>query len=762
VELDPNFYSGYVRTCHAKGDDVGCSALDRIFDNALKEIRNWLNQHPQEVLILRFENYVDGTSATERAAFLAALNTRLGGLVFPHNNMHGQVNRPWPSIQDLLAMGKRVVIFDYYSPEMSPLLWPNPVVEQGASEFFQPTNPQHVCQDYFRLSRDPDQEIEVELRGITGLPDGLYRVEYEFDDRPASTDDEGIVYHILNASGDRTGQTLGVKNRDFSAFHEVIRVTESRPFLESFGGIPEFEVQVFLDEAKVEQLAACRVTLLSMDFLHAKEETSEDACDSAELPLRECRSPDRRLERAVWSWRPGDRGHLGDAAVFRPVHQGRWVSAPVGDQYHFACARPREGVPTTWADPDGANWQITAGVGPWSAGGQQCLEEFGEEYVFAVPRIGWQNARLREANLHAYDIWLNYNDIKHEGVWVVNKRPTAQGAVVPTQPIPLYEGEEIALTSAGSFDPEGDALSFSWTFGDGETGVGPTTGPFPTHIYGDNADFEAIVNADDGFAGVDILRFTVQILNADPVAQIDRVTDETGAVIGVDVPVALVGLSLTVYGSFSDAGWLDTHTASVDWDDGTGDGLVPVTDTTVSVGVAVTGTTSFRHVFGAASDYTVTLTITDDDAGFDAPTHAIQVVDTTGAIEIILDQLSTIDGAARALARLDNALDKGLKNNLNAELEMLQKAVQEIEVLEASSGLNLESTKGLLILAAKSDVVETVQRAEAEARGAQDLQKIQSAKTLLAQGDQLLAQKMYVAAAGAYLQAGRQVLPWAK
>ena len=63
--------------------------------------------------------------------------------------------------------------------------------------------------------------------------------------------------------------------------------------------------------------------------------------------------------------------------------------------------------------------------------------------------------------------------------------------------------------------------------------------------------------------------------------------------------------------TFSDAGANDTHTAQIDWGDGTA----------IMAGDVGTGTVSGSHAYGAPGTYTVTVTVTDDDtgAGLDTP-----------------------------------------------------------------------------------------------------------------------------------------------
>ena len=83
-------------------------------------------------------------------------------------------------------------------------------------------------------------------------------------------------------------------------------------------------------------------------------------------------------------------------------------------------------------------------------------------------------------------------------------------------------------------------------------------------------------------------------------------------------PVAL-GTAVTVNGAFTDAGILDTHTATINWGDGSSSsGAVSETN---GIGT-VTGT----HVYTAAGIYSVQLTVTDNDGGADPTAFQYVVV----------------------------------------------------------------------------------------------------------------------------------------
>lgn len=169
------------------------------------------------------------------------------------------------------------------------------------------------------------------------------------------------------------------------------------------------------------------------------------------------------------------------------------------------------------------------------------------------------------------------------------------------------EGSPAPLVA--TFTDEGAADTHTATIDWGDGAVTPGTvvpggtqdEVLGTHIYPDNlpgeVEYGAEVCVTDDDGATDCGTFLIQVLNVDP--SVDAGADRSAAA-GVDIPFQA---------SYVDAGVQDTHTAEVDWGDGTVETL------TVQVDAPGQGQVFGQHAFQALGTYTVEICVIDDDSG---------------------------------------------------------------------------------------------------------------------------------------------------
>jgi endonuclease G len=198
------------------------------------------------------------------------------------------------------------------------------------------------------------------------------------------------------------------------------------------------------------------------------------------------------------------------------------------------------------------------------------------------------------------------------------------------------EGSSVTLDASGSSDPDGDALTYEWSFGDGATG----TGSRPVHVYTDNGTYPVSVIVSDEYGAADTATTVVTVMNAAP-----TVAAFGGAAL-------LQGESYSAAGTFADAGD-DTFTAIVDYGDGSGPHALALEG----------GSFVLAHRYTSAGTFTVTVRVSDDDGGEGVRTAAV-----------------TVQSPAQATAALINAvqnahLQRGEEVSLTAKLRAAQQSI---------------------------------------------------------------------------------------
>ncbi|WP_460715036.1 RHS repeat-associated core domain-containing protein [Nocardioides dilutus] len=122
------------------------------------------------------------------------------------------------------------------------------------------------------------------------------------------------------------------------------------------------------------------------------------------------------------------------------------------------------------------------------------------------------------------------------------------------------------------------------------------TGKRPSFVATDDGTYVFELEVTDGLGGTATDEVTVTVANVAP-----AMTAEPGD--------AYAGGVTQVTGTFTDPGWVDTHSVTLDWGDGT------TQEVPVSVQGSGWGTWFGSHVYATAGTYHLTAVLTDDDGG---------------------------------------------------------------------------------------------------------------------------------------------------
>lgn len=162
-------------------------------------------------------------------------------------------------------------------------------------------------------------------------------------------------------------------------------------------------------------------------------------------------------------------------------------------------------------------------------------------------------------------------------------------------PYNANEGEQVQLSAAGSFDPEGQPLSYEWDF-DGDGQYDDAQGPNAFHTLPDDGVYTVALRVTDSGGKVDIDRARLVVQNVAP--RVDGVNTDSpineGERLNIDVQVTDPGADTLTYdfdwdgdGTFDEVGIDQSRWDHLYLDDGTFDVRVRVTDGDGGIGDGV-------------------------------------------------------------------------------------------------------------------------------------------------------------------------------
>jgi hypothetical protein len=246
-------------------------------------------------------------------------------------------------------------------------------------------------------------------------------------------------------------------------------------------------------------------------------------------------------------------------------------------------------------------------------------------YTVTTPKLNEGRYYLSRAWADTNDDGANdsYSAYPLLDVVYVNKPPVPHAG----GPYEGLEGEDVTLDASLSTDPEGDQLKYRWDLdADGTYDTGWLGYPTYDAPCEDGPSFTEIVLEIWDLQDRETARSTLVCHNVAP--SIDTVLIQT-----MSPPNVYESEGFTIIVSFHDAGWLDTHTATVDWRDG--QTTAPAV-TEEHERPDATGSFTASHVYGDDFDLGFEIIVTDDDGDSDSMDVSLDVLN----LDPIVDRFS--------------------------------------------------------------------------------------------------------------------------
>jgi PKD repeat protein len=220
---------------------------------------------------------------------------------------------------------------------------------------------------------------------------------------------------------------------------------------------------------------------------------------------------------------------------------------------------------------------------------------------------------------------------------VTAKAPSASVAVVLTSSTYRVDqdtyivrsGTLMSFTAAGSFDPNGNPLTYIWTFGDG--GTLTTTSPLVPHTYWiPNLDIPMSVTVRDVSMNTANASLTLKIDGVNPTAVILANGTVPGPVINVD---QLRYLDLSASSSYD-----------LIYNEQTPQGIIKRFDWDFGDGFYANDSVVARHAYQQPGRYNLTVALTDASGRSTIAAYVVQVRDTVGPT-VVINITRAVDGA---------------------------------------------------------------------------------------------------------------------
>lgn len=211
------------------------------------------------------------------------------------------------------------------------------------------------------------------------------------------------------------------------------------------------------------------------------------------------------------------------------------------------------------------------------------------------------------------------------------------------------EGSEILFNASNSSSSSGSIVLYEWDVNDDGVYEVSSTLPEIGHTYGDDYVGKISLRITDDLGTVAVDSADIVVKNANPSAEINK----------VDSSSLSEELSFDV--SLSDSGWLDVHTISIDWGDGS---VQNVLIDEKNISPTAYGKANVSHKYLPIKDYVIKLTVTDDDGG-------------VGVAQFVIPSPKQLKIDALAELKAMTVDDKSMRKELDRAIKNLESSLSE-------------------------------------------------------------------------------------
>ena len=150
--------------------------------------------------------------------------------------------------------------------------------------------------------------------------------------------------------------------------------------------------------------------------------------------------PDSRIINTIWSWDVNYPTHSGSACAHLSGDNNRIRNShPCSYSLNHACVNKN----------DRENWKVTKISANFSRGKQECRNEFGSDYIFDMPRDGYEFQKLVNSNKRQAAVWLNYSaaDDNKKSIWVTGTDKAMMEGIIDRKKHALHAADVTSLIS---------------------------------------------------------------------------------------------------------------------------------------------------------------------------------------------------------------------------------------------------------------------------------------------------------------------------